>query len=794
MSTVPSVRPVPAPVASIRRPFLGLYLKLLLVMVPVTVLLFLGLWLWQRSAEQAYLDADRQQVEGTLATQLSARLAARRQEAALLLEGWVERSGNDPVVLAAILAQQWPALQRSRNWQGLVLRQHQEVLVALGDSALWPQGQDGSHLVCRQRCMQLLTLSVDKDTRLGLLLPLAPLLEGLHQELGLELLLLRPGGGDRVWGMGIAESATTPGFAPMLSALGQERPTDDQRQLGQWLLWWQPLAHMPVGGLLVAKDVRALQAGYRQQRALLLWFGIPLVLVVCVLLAWWVWQLVQRLALHRQQLGWLAEEPQKVQPPQANWFRDELDQLGEDTFKLSGHLQHINSQLQSQVELLEYRLRFDELTGLANRHYLEEKIALLLEYAEGETLAVVFVDIQQFKAINDSLGYDKGDLLLKEVANRLKEVAGACHGLGRFSGDKFVVLMRYREKERLQLLLQQLHWHLEPPVIKAGMHCQIAAVLGVALAKDEVLSAPELLRRADLALHHAKEKGLSQSFFNDAMQNRLQSRLELERDLDQALKLQQFELYLQPKYWLADGTAAGFEALIRWHHPLRGLVMPQAFIPQLENTDRIIELGYWVIEEALSMLSRARARDGKECRLAVNLACRQFLDASLPTFVEAALKRHSINPAMLELEVTESSLVDHFQHALTSLHSLKRLGVDIAIDDFGTGYSSLSYLHKLPFDVVKVDKSFTQELGKDGATEHIVKSLITLVHELGGKVVAEGIETDQQLQWLQLMGCDMGQGLLLGPPMSEEELIRRQDGSLLEWPRIRHKKSPGTPG
>lgn len=194
------------------------------------------------------------------------------------------------------------------------------------------------------------------------------------------------------------------------------------------------------------------------------------------------------------------------------------------------------------------------------------------------------------------------------------------------------------------------------------------------------------------------------------------------------------------------------------------------------------------------MLSRARARDGKECRLAVNLACRQFLDASLPTFVEAALKRHSINPAMLELEVTESSLVDHFQHALTSLHSLKRLGVDIAIDDFGTGYSSLSYLHKLPFDVVKVDKSFTQELGKDGATEHIVKSLITLVHELGGKVVAEGIETDQQLQWLQLMGCDMGQGLLLGPPMSEEELIRRQDGSLLEWPRIRHKKSPGTPG
>ncbi|WP_115719931.1 putative bifunctional diguanylate cyclase/phosphodiesterase [Gallaecimonas mangrovi] len=775
---------------SAKKPFVSLYLKLLLVMIPVAVAMLVSLWAWHNNQQQQLQSVLEQQFQAGLIRQFNAELVVQRQNASQIVQAQLGQGAVSKERLLAVL----PLFARDLHSQGVMLRHGQQMLVEQGEQGGWPHhNKTSSRLVCRERCFQQMLLPLKDGLALGLFLPLAPVIEKIHQSTGFGLMMLRPGKGESVWGMGVAETALGSDFTGLLTQVSATEPFASQRLEGNKILWWQPLHQLAAGGLLVAADISPFTTFATRQQHFLLWLASPVIFVLCLLLAWWVWLIVQRLNRHRQQLQLLANAPRQVSFSEAKWCRDEVDHLQFETFELAGQFQQVQTQMQSQLELLEYQLRFDELTGLANRHHLEEKIALLLSHSEGDILAVIFVDIQQFKAINDSLGYDKGDLLLKGIANRLQEVAGTCHCLGRFSGDKFVVVMRYREKERLRLLLQQLHWHLEPPLMLANSQCQISAVLGVAQVKDEQISAQELLRRADLALHHAKENNLSQSFFNDNMEDRLNSRIALERDLDNALKLQQFELYLQPKCHLSDGSSAGYEALVRWHHPTRGLVSPQAFIPQLENTDRIIELGYWIIEEALSILSRMQAREGKECRLAVNLACRQFLDASLPTFVEAALKRHHIESYQLEVEVTESSLVDHFQNAMSSLQALKALGVKIAIDDFGTGYSSLSYLHKLPFDVVKVDKSFTQELGKDSTIDQIVKSLISLVHNLGGEVVAEGIENTQQLQWLQQAGCDIGQGMLLGEPVSEAQLIRLQQNTvLLPWPAIvRQKKSPG---
>ncbi|EKE75727.1 putative bifunctional diguanylate cyclase/phosphodiesterase [Gallaecimonas xiamenensis] len=775
-----------------RKPYLSLQSKLLVLLG--TLLLGGGLLIWQQGAGQ--LKAQQHQFQASRSQELQqlllSLLAQERRHAASQVAALSRDQPLLPEVLAARLLARWPVLQQDWQWRGLRLSEQGRELVSLGEVPPWPDRDRGdlSRLFCLNACYQQLSLQLTDSVQLELTLGLSGVLQQLHQGLGLDLALLRPGPGQRLWGLGIAQTATRPGFVGQLARLDKGQPfqsqvlaIDDRR----WLLWWQPLEELSAG-LVVVADISELDdslLGLRN-RALLAWWGLGG--LVCLLLGMGGWRLAGRLEAQIQALPHLAERPQQAPQPGSGWlWRDQLDDLEEVTADLALHLDKMQVQVKGQLEMLEYRLRYDPLTGLANRAYLEEKIALLLSLLEGEELAVIFVDIQQFKAVNDSLGYEQGDVLLREVAGRLREAAKACQGLGRFSGDKFVVLLKFRDRARLQLLLDQLQWQLQVPVALPGSQCQVSAVLGVACLKDADLGPGEALRRADLALHHAKEQGLALGYYNQAMQDRLQARLALERDLIEALKLQQFELYLQPKYRLDDGELVGFEGLIRWHHPRKGLVSPQAFIPQLEGTDRIIDLGYWIIEEALAILTRLEAAGFGHCHLAVNLACRQFLDASLPTFVSAALQRHQLSPSQLELEVTESSLVDHFDNAMASLNALKALGVTIAIDDFGTGYSSLSYLRRLPFDVVKIDRSFVASLG-DPASEQIVTSLVDLVHNLGGQVVAEGIETRQQLQQLQELGCDLGQGLLLGPAVPETELLRRQGPNLLEWPRVRAAK------
>ncbi|WKE66151.1 EAL domain-containing protein [Gallaecimonas kandeliae] len=780
-----------APARNQDPPFISLQLKLSLILLVLLAGFALAQYWWTLQQQQSLLDERQARANQGVTRLFNGYLQAQRQQAEQLVYALLGDESLGADAIRARLAERWPRLQQQGQWQRLTLRRGNQILMNLGTPrpVATTLDEDGG-LYCLVRCVQQLTLPLQDGLQLELVLPLQAVLAQIHSQLDLDLLLLRPGAGARVWGLGVAESAASPALMTHLQQLTGSHPFSEQQIRGanrRWLTWWLPLEQLPAAGLLVGVDLSLEAADALVWQGQVLWWLLGGLFAIGISL--WGWHLRRRLAGQVALLPCLAQQPQALPARKPGRSRDELDELADANQELAGQLAAMDAKMQNQLEMLEYRLRYDPLTGLANRNHLEEKLTLLLSHNDGEELAVIFADIQQFKAINDSLGYEQGDLLLQEVAKRLREAAGSCQGLGRFSADKFVVLLRFREREQLKLMLQQLHWHLQSPIVLPGISCQVAAVMGVAVIKDEPLNPSELLRRAELALHHAKAAGRSQGYYNSDMQDRLKARLELERDLIDALKLQQFELHLQPKYRLDDGTLAGFEGLIRWHHPKKGLVSPQAFIPQLESTDRIIDLGYWVIEEALAMLARLEASGLRDCHLAVNLACRQFLDASLPTFVASALRRHQLDASRLELEVTESSLVDHFDNAVASLEAVKALGVTVAIDDFGTGYSSLSYLRKLPFDVVKIDRSFVIGLGQDEMTGQIVQSLVELVHNLGGEVVAEGIETQQQLRVLTDLGCDLGQGLLLGPPLSEAQLLRRLGPELHELPIIRPKKA-----
>ena len=430
-------------------------------------------------------------------------------------------------------------------------------------------------------------------------------------------------------------------------------------------------------------------------------------------------------------------------------------------------------------EKLEYQASHDSLTGLPNRSLLRDRIEQAIAKArrDGHLVAVVFVDLDHFKLINDSLGHHVGDRLLLEVADRLMACVRGHDSVARHGGDEFViVLTEQHDENEIIAVVSRLLEAISQPWIDNGQEYGLSCSVGVSCYPQDGDDPDGLLRSADAAMYKAKASGRSTyHFYTPELNQAINERLELENSLRHALERDEFRVYYQPRVDVASGCIIGAEALIRWDCPGKGIVPPDSFISIAEETGLIIPIGQWILQEACRQASAWQRAGLPSINVSVNLSPIQFRHAGLVQSVAAALAQAELDPACLELELTESFVMHDAERINVAMQSLKALGVDIAVDDFGTGYSSLSYLKRFPVDRLKVDKSFVRDIDSDPDDAAIVRAIITLGHALGLKVVAEGVETRAHHDFLRQHGCDELQGYYFSrpiPALDMEALLR----------------------
>ncbi len=431
---------------------------------------------------------------------------------------------------------------------------------------------------------------------------------------------------------------------------------------------------------------------------------------------------------------------------------------------------------------LERRASHDPLTSLPNRHTFVDRLGQALlrtkRRKEGRKVGVLFMDLDRFKTINDSLGHEAGDRLLVTVAERLRNRLRNEDVLARFGGDEFAVLLEeVADASETIRVAQRIAESLGEPFTVNDHQVNLSTSVGIALGSAHTNDDPEgMLRNADAAMYKAKEQGPGRyAVFDPAMQTRAQERLELEAELRRALEQGEFVLYYQPEVSLYNGSMVGLEALLRWQHPERGLLKPSAFVPLAEETDVIAPIGRWVLEEACRQAKRWEEEHplASPMTMEVNLSPKQVRRRELARTVEEALTRAGVEAHTLALDITETVLIGASEHNAQALEALKKMGIRLSLDDFGTGYSSLSYLKSLPVDLVKVDRSFVKGLGEKATDTTLVRMIIDVCHTLGVEVLAEGVETSEQAALLRDMGCDLGQGYYFAGPLPGEELAEQ---------------------
>jgi diguanylate cyclase (GGDEF)-like protein len=423
----------------------------------------------------------------------------------------------------------------------------------------------------------------------------------------------------------------------------------------------------------------------------------------------------------------------------------------------------------------------DVLTGLPNRSLLQDRLGQAVARANrsGDPVWVMLIDLDRFKFVNDSMGHKAGDVLLMTVAARLRASLRDTDTVARLSGDEFVVILSERAEQPLSKdIVQRLMDSVAQPVLLGAKEFFVTCSIGVAVYPGDAAAADSLIEHADIAMYRAKKLGRNNfQFYTPAMNEESQERVRIESALRNALERKEFVLHYQPQVDLKTGRIVGMEALIRWQHPELGMVPPGRFIGIAEETGLIVPIGAWVMRTAAAQNKAWQDAGLGQLRVAVNLSARQFAAADLVPGIERVLLETGLDPACLELELTESLFMSDVTPAVELLHRMKALGVQLSIDDFGTGYSSFSYLSRFPIDVLKIDRSFVNDLHVDANDAAIVASIIALAHNLRLSVIAEGVETVEQLDYLRHQGCDEMQGYYFSRPLPElefEQLLRQQ--------------------
>ncbi len=443
-----------------------------------------------------------------------------------------------------------------------------------------------------------------------------------------------------------------------------------------------------------------------------------------------------------------------------------------DGIMVAAQVQDIAERKASDEKIL-HQAHFDNLSGLPNRFLSLDRLARLLVDAErnNDLVAVLFLDLDDFKKINDTLGHEAGDKLLVEAAGRLSRVVRSGDTVGRLGGDEFIVLLGNLDTAADVLpIAENIINHFRDAFKIDDRELRMTISVGVAVFPEDGDNASELLRKADSAMYHSKDLGRNTyTYFTDEMNRDISRRFSLEEQMHGALERGEFEVFYQPKINLETAEIIGAEALLRWHNPALGHVSPAEFIPIAEQTGLIISIGQFVLEQSLSKTAQWRQGRKVDFRIAVNLSPRQFRDTELISSIKKALAMYHLPSQCLEMEITEGVLMSGHSYINDALTALSQLGVSIAMDDFGTGYSSLSYLRNYPFNVLKVDRSFVNDITIDESDWELTNAAIAMSHALKLKVVAEGIETKEQLAMLKEMNCDYGQGYLFSRPVPADE-------------------------
>ena len=531
--------------------------------------------------------------------------------------------------------------------------------------------------------------------------------------------------------------------------------------------------------LLIVQDVSAMVRQNEQYQYIVISSAVALFFIFSSLLYLFLNQYRIRLLDVSERLPMLAEHKfsefytiaAKRRKSPIFKFTDELDVVEDAANNLARQLESFDGQMAINTAKLEKMAMFDVLTGLPNRNMLTFQIEkqLASSIRDDRLVALMFMDLDDFKKVNDSHGHDVGDKLLKAAAMRISKPIRESDIASRFGGDEFVILLSNIEsKKHVDTVAKKLIEEFKEPIIVDGVTFYVSISIGIAITNHSRATPVELLRHADIAMYEAKaKKGAEYRVYDATMNLKVMQKVELESEAREALRDNQFSLALQPQIEMHTGRLVGFEALLRWQHPKKGNISPADFIPLLENTSFMLELDYWVITRSTYLIRELKNSGYPDVKMAINLSAGQFLDPSLPEFLQQQIIKNDIAPDQVCLELTETVLVSDIKRATTIMQNIRDMGCMLAIDDFGTGYSSLSYLKSLPADYIKIDRSFVANIASSADDRNIVHSTISMVRNMGMQVVAEGIETSEQYELLCHFDCNLGQGYLISKPIPE---------------------------
>ena len=470
------------------------------------------------------------------------------------------------------------------------------------------------------------------------------------------------------------------------------------------------------------------------------------------------------------------------------WENEKLNYNLKTTLDLlnnqASNLQKINDDLQMEIrqrkkaeDQLAFDALHDSLTQLPNRGLLTDRLQHAIDYSKRHTdynFSVFFIDIDHFKNVNDSMGHSIGDQLLVHFADRIQKCLRKSDTLARLGGDEFIILLENNsEVVGSRTIAERIQEVLRPPYRLAGKDFYVSASIGIVEDTDDYKDSDSILQDADIAMYRAKTLGKARyEIFTASLRTEALSRLELESQFQNAVEKNEFFLNYQPIYSLVTNSLVGFEALLRWNHPQRGELLPADFLSIAENSGLIIRIGEWVISEACRQMKEWQKKYPNMADLAINIniSGRHFIHPNFIAYLESVVKSTGLRPQNICLEITETVLIENQEQSRLVFNSLHEKGFEIQIDDFGTGYSSLGYLLNYHVDTIKIDKSFIQSIGKGKNGLHLVKTIVTMAQDLGIEIIAEGIETDKQLQGLKSIACKYGQGFLLSHPLAAKDI------------------------